>query len=121
VTWNIALSRLNYSNVNQKKALIKLNYSNWTRVLFNYLFFNPLINCKYFIFCLVLCHFCLIFCNYSFPVKLLARVKRNEFLHIITRKSAPQLRRRYMLFTRFFDLQPYGYPNNCLYHINSNS
>ena len=70
--------------------LIKLNYLNVTRVLFNYLFFNPLINSKYFIFCLI-------FCNYSVLVKLLARVKKNEFLHIIAQKPGPQLRCRFCI------------------------
>jgi hypothetical protein len=70
---------MNYSNVTWNIALSKVSYSNLTRVLFNYLFFNPLINSKYFIFCLI-------FCNYSVLVKLLARVK-NELLHIISREN----------------------------------
>jgi hypothetical protein len=67
----------------EKKALIKLNYSNLTRVLFNYLFFNPLIDSKYFIFCLILC-------NYSFW--------RNWITsHKIAQKATPQLRCRFCI------------------------
>jgi hypothetical protein len=58
--------------------------------LFEILYFYPLIDSKYFIFCLI-------FCNYSVLVKLLARVKKNEFLHIIAQKSTPQLRCRFCI------------------------
>ena len=88
---------MNYSNVTLNIALSKLNYLNLTHVNLNYFIFNPLINSKYFIFCLVLAHFCLIFLITQFQSNYWHVSKKWITSHKIAQKATPQLRCRFCI------------------------